>query len=131
MRHLSFPFPLLADQIAARGGIEIADYNCPPGGPCLGLEDGPGIPDAIVFIQAMNSDDDFDNGSGAAEPPYHPSFDDEFDNDHDDDVLSDDEMKEIEREENRETVDHLGGIIDNMVYIVGMYTSLVQNKVGA
>ncbi|WLB04137.1 hypothetical protein [Bradyrhizobium elkanii] len=118
--------PFLADELAARGGIQIADCNCPAGGPCLGLEDEP---DAIVIIQAMN-DDDFDDGSGAAEPPYNP-FDDNFDDDFDDDVISEDELAAIEREENRQAVDHLGGVIDNMVYIVGMYTALVQNKVGA
>ncbi|BBB99684.1 MULTISPECIES: hypothetical protein [Bradyrhizobium] len=121
--------PFLADDLAARGGIQIADCNCPPDGPCLGLED---MPEVVVIVQAMN-DDDFDDGSGAAEPPYDP-FDDNFDDDddfEDDDVISEEELAAIEREENRQAVDHLGGVIDNMVYIVGMYTSLVQNKVGA
>ena len=117
---LNIALPFLADELAAKDGVEVEPCSCPTDGPCLGLEDGLEV---ILVIQAMN-DDAGDPGPAGIdfEPPYHDSFDDEFE-------LTGEGQEEVERLENRDAVADLGKIIDNMVYVVGMYTALVQNKV--
>lgn len=123
--------PFLADDLAARGGIEIIPCTCPTNGPCLGTEDD--LPEIILVFQPVNEDED-DNGSGPADLPGDEDFDDDLDNDEDDEFefeLTDEAIAEIEREQDRQEVAHLGKIIDNMVYIVGMHAALVQNKVGS
>ena len=105
----------------------------------MALRDGPAPdqvedePVTIIFISALNEDED-DNGSGPADQPL--SDEDDLDDDLDDDEdfefeLTPEGIAEIEREQDRQDVAHLGKIVDNMVYIVGMYSALVQNKVGA
>ena len=127
---LNTSLPFLANELAAKGGIDIF-CTCPPDGPCFGTEDEPVT---IVFIQALNDDED-DNGSGPADLPNDDDLDDDFDADEDGEEfefeLTEEGQAELERVENREEVASLGKTIDNMVYIVGMYTALVQNKVGA
>lgn len=120
--------PFLANDLAARGRIEIIPCTCPPGGPCLGTEDEPVT---LVFIEALNDDED-DNGSAPAAEPGDDEFDEDFDDEEDFEFeLTPEGIAEIEREQDRQEVAHLGKIIDNMVYIVGMHAALVQNKVGA
>jgi hypothetical protein len=112
---LNIVLPFLADEMSKKG-VEIDPCTCPTDGPCLGTEDGP---EAMLVIQAMNDDFGFDP---AAAGFVMPDYTDDFE-------LTDEGAEELERQDNRDAVAHLGGIIDNMVYIVGMYTALVQNKV--
>ncbi|WP_316207503.1 hypothetical protein [Bradyrhizobium sp. SZCCHNR3118] len=139
---LNVVLPFLADELAKRG--ETPDCSCPSDGPCLGDENQPNI---ILVIQAMNADEDeggFDPGSMGFMP--FPGFttdqllDDPDDLDDEDEVedfedgefvITAEGIAELERQQKREAVEHLGKLIDNMVYIVGMYTSLVQGQVEA
>jgi hypothetical protein len=124
--------PFLADELAAKAGIEIIPCTCPAGGPCLGLEDEPV---ATILIFSVDSDED-DNDGGPSDPMGDEhDFDDDLDDDDDDEdftfQLTPEGIAEIEREQDRQEVSHLGKVVDNMVYITGMYAALVQNKVGA
>jgi hypothetical protein len=112
--------PFLADEPAQRGGVEIIPCSCPEGGPCLGLKDAPSSldPDFVIIVNSV--------GDAMAEPSFDPGmagFEPSF-------FVTEEGLEEMEREEDRAQVEQLGEIIDNMVYIVGMYTGLVQDKVG-
>jgi hypothetical protein len=127
-QHLHTILPFLADDLAKRGGIEILPCTCPPGGPCLGSEDeASNDPDFVIIIDTL--------GQAMAEPSWR-----DLDTTQDSGLaglgefagslfVTEEEEEELERQENRDAVSQLGGIIDNMVYIVGMYTSLVQKTV--
>jgi hypothetical protein len=132
MRHpFTTVLPFLADELAAKAGIEIIPCTCPAGGPCLGLEDEP-VATIMIFTAESDEDDNEGGASGLLDDPE--DLDDDLDNDEDDNFefeLTPEGMAEIEREQDRQDVSHLGKIVDNMVYVVGMYSALVQNKVGA
>jgi hypothetical protein len=132
MRHqFTTVLPFLADELAAKAGIEIIPCTCPAGGPCLGLEDEP-VATILIFTADSDEDDNEGGPSGLLDDPE--DLDDDLDNDEDDNFefqLTPEGIAEIEREQDRQEVSHLGKVVDNMVYITGMYAALVQNKVGA
>lgn len=124
--------PFLANDLAARGGIEIIPCTCPAGGPCLGTEDdveAEAIRTILVF--GLSNDDDDSNSGPAAHLSDEDDLDDLDDEEEFEFELTPEGIAEIEREQDRQDVAHLGKIVDNMVYIVGMYSALVQHKVGA
>jgi hypothetical protein len=117
-KNLKTILPFLADDLVLRnGGLEILPCTCPPGGPCLGIEDEPPDPDFVIVVNSV--------GEAMSEPSWRDldagpdGFEPEF-------FVTEEGAEELERQDNRDAVANLGQIVDNMVYIVGMYTGLVQ-----
>jgi hypothetical protein len=119
--YLASVLPFLLSELAQRGAEEPAPCDCPPG-VWLGLnnDEASDDPDFIIIIDTLSDimserPDVLDAGPAGFD-------EDQFE-------LTEEGQEELERQENRAEVEHLGKIIDSMVNIVGLYTVMVQEKV--
>jgi hypothetical protein len=117
---LSAFLPMLAAGLNQSGAEALTPCGCPPGA-CLGLDgddEASNDPTFVIIIDTIGdimSEPEMDAGAAGFDP-------DSFE-------LTDEAQEELERQDDRAQVEHLGTIIDNMVHIVGMYTALIQDKV--